>query len=105
MLVKDDSLLVVAAQVRQRDGDALLLILVRGSHQVDEVLEHLAVHLLLQPLERLVHAILAGLSLELAAHQPLHRALADDVGDVILVVRQSVQRERGVVLQVGLVRI
>ena len=105
LLVEDDPLLVVAAQMCQRDGDALLLALVRGSHKVDEVLEHPPVNLLLQPLQGLVHAILAGLSFELAVHQPLHRALADDVGDVILVVRQSVQRERGVVLQVGLVRV
>mmetsp|Transcript_10990 Transcript_10990/g.46181 ORF Transcript_10990/g.46181 Transcript_10990/m.46181 type:complete len:376 (+) Transcript_10990:1440-2567(+) len=98
----------VVHEVCERDGDARRVRRVRvGGHQVDEVAQHARARrdFALEPIQRLLHAILARLHDELAPHQPLHRALAHDVGNVVLVVREAVQRERGVVLQVALVAV
>ena len=98
----------VVHEVRERDGDARRVRRVRvGGHQVDEVPQHPRARrdFALEPIERLLHAILARLHDELAPHQPLHGALANDVRYVVLVVREAIQRERGVVLQVALVAV
>mmetsp|Transcript_2401 Transcript_2401/g.6021 ORF Transcript_2401/g.6021 Transcript_2401/m.6021 type:complete len:449 (+) Transcript_2401:472-1818(+) len=98
-------LLLAAGEARKRGGGALLHHLVVGAHHVEHLAQHLAAHLLLQPLERLLHAVLAGLHDEVAVDEALHAALADDVRDVVLVVREAVEREGRVVLQVAVARV
>lgn len=49
----------------------------------------------------LCHEAHLHLQLLLAVLQPLQRALPDEVGDVVLIFRQPVQRKRGIVLRLG----
>mmetsp|Transcript_6990 Transcript_6990/g.25712 ORF Transcript_6990/g.25712 Transcript_6990/m.25712 type:complete len:441 (+) Transcript_6990:680-2002(+) len=94
-----------AAQMGERDRDARRMLLVRRAHHVNQIPQRAPGHLLLQALQRLRDAVLRRLHDELAVVQPLHRALHDDVRDVIRVLREPVQRERSVVLQVPRVRV
>mmetsp|Transcript_18316 Transcript_18316/g.62218 ORF Transcript_18316/g.62218 Transcript_18316/m.62218 type:complete len:322 (-) Transcript_18316:1439-2404(-) len=98
LLHEDHVEVVLPSKVCKRHDDVLAHRPLRHAHQIQQVVEHTALHLLLQPLQRLLHAVLACLQRQLRVHQPLHPALPHNLSHIILVVSDAVQRESGVVL-------
>ena len=100
---KDRAQVVVAGdEPRERRGHALARGPVAAAHREQHAGEHGRPRgLVLEALERLLHAVLGRLHEQLAVEEGLHRALADERGDVVVRVREAVEGEGGVVLEVA----